>query len=377
MATNNKLSELTISYVKRNARAKGPTSSEAWNDNADELARDLANLYNEWNNSLIPLLRLLPHSDLNYNIDAYSDGLDGRTLLVNYESSETDALKYWNGGAGRPNSVYEQFQDIYSFIDTKVNTVQEQIDTVSLAAGDIAIIDNGNVFSSGTVEEALQEVMNLVAKTGTDHGVLTGLSDDDHTQYLPRTGSRSMTGALNMSNNNISSVATITGTLAVITTVSAGTVNAATVLNAITSLVVGPSGAKLVPSGLSTSMILNNNGGTQNAGLFQGANVQLQTTPTSASATLCNTIYQNTGDTSLTTITLPTAVAGLQYGFCVLDSDGLKVQAAAGDTIRIGTSVSAAAGFCQATALGATVFLVAMDDTQWVAMYSVGSWTVT
>lgn len=37
----------------------------------------------------------------------------------------------------------------------------------------------------------------------TDHGDLTGLLDDDHTQYLLANGARAMTGSLNMGNNNI------------------------------------------------------------------------------------------------------------------------------------------------------------------------------
>lgn len=203
MATNNRLSELTISFVKRNARAKGPTSSEAWNDQADELSRDLTAIYGEWNNSLIPLLSLLPGSEDNYSIDAFTDGLDGRTLFVNADSSLTEAARYYNSGQVRAKTVYEQFQDVYTHIDLKVDTVQEQIDNVSLAASDIPISDAGAVYSSSTVEGALQEVMNLVARTGTDHGSLLGLSDDDHTQYLPRTGVRTMTGTLQMGGQSI------------------------------------------------------------------------------------------------------------------------------------------------------------------------------
>jgi hypothetical protein len=45
----------------------------------------------------------------------------------------------------------------------------------------------------------------------TDHGSLTGLLDDDHTQYLLVSGSRSMTGALNLGTNNITNPGTIDG----------------------------------------------------------------------------------------------------------------------------------------------------------------------
>jgi len=37
----------------------------------------------------------------------------------------------------------------------------------------------------------------------TDHGTLTGLGDDDHTQYLLVSGTRAMTGDLDMAGNDI------------------------------------------------------------------------------------------------------------------------------------------------------------------------------
>ncbi|MCK5225146.1 MAG: hypothetical protein KAQ89_00355 [Planctomycetes bacterium] len=44
-----------------------------------------------------------------------------------------------------------------------------------------------------------------LAGTGgvTDHGALTGLADDDHTQYVLVNGTREMTGTLNMGANNV------------------------------------------------------------------------------------------------------------------------------------------------------------------------------
>jgi len=45
----------------------------------------------------------------------------------------------------------------------------------------------------------------------TDHGALTGLSDDDHTQYLLVDGTRAMTGDLNMGSNAIISVGNVDG----------------------------------------------------------------------------------------------------------------------------------------------------------------------
>src|SRR5690606_32942061 len=48
------------------------------------------------------------------------------------------------------------------------------------------------------IDEALGNISDSVV---TDHGALTGLSDDDHTQYLLVNGSRAMTGSLDMGTN--------------------------------------------------------------------------------------------------------------------------------------------------------------------------------
>jgi hypothetical protein len=65
----------------------------------------------------------------------------------------------------------------------------------------------------------------LTAGAGvTDHGALTGLSDDDHTQYLLADGSRNLAGAWNMNNQALTNVNIDSGTITGITdlTVSDG-----------------------------------------------------------------------------------------------------------------------------------------------------------
>src|SRR5690606_33723937 len=58
------------------------------------------------------------------------------------------------------------------------------------------------------IDEALGNISDSVV---TDHGALTGLSDDDHTQYLLVNGSRAMTGSLDMGTNNITNVGNVDG----------------------------------------------------------------------------------------------------------------------------------------------------------------------
>ena len=89
------------------------------------------------------------------------------------------------------------------------------------------------------------------------------------------------------------------------------------------------------------------------------------------------TIFTNEGASALVTFTLPTALAGLRYSFIIQDVDGIQVDAATGDTIRIGASVSAGAGNINATTIGNTVTLVAINATEWIALSREGTWTVT
>ena len=88
------------------------------------------------------------------------------------------------------------------------------------------------------------------------------------------------------------------------------------------------------------------------------------------------TLLTNEGATAQNYHTLPTAVAGLDFEFVVQDSDGIRVVAAAGDTIQDVGTVSAAAGYIQSTTIGSVIRLKAINATQWVVMSKMGTWTV-
>lgn len=88
-------------------------------------------------------------------------------------------------------------------------------------------------------------------------------------------------------------------------------------------------------------------------------------------------VFTNEGATARQDFTLPGAVSGLIYRFTVQDADGVRVIAAAGDTIRVAGSVSAAAGRIDSTTIGDSVTLEAINATEWIAIQFVGTWTVT
>jgi hypothetical protein len=86
------------------------------------------------------------------------------------------------------------------------------------------------------------------------------------------------------------------------------------------------------------------------------------------------TVFTNEGATSQMDFALPSAAAGLgPFTFVVQDADGIQIDAATGDTIRIGASVSSSAGTLTSTTIGDSVTLVAINATEWIAVASVGA----
>jgi hypothetical protein len=90
-----------------------------------------------------------------------------------------------------------------------------------------------------------------------------------------------------------------------------------------------------------------------------------------------NVVFTNEGAIGTVNLNLPTASAGKTYTFYVRENQTLQVNANTGDTIRIAGSVSAAAGNISSSTVGSSVTLVAINATEWVAVATVGSWTVT
>lgn len=88
-------------------------------------------------------------------------------------------------------------------------------------------------------------------------------------------------------------------------------------------------------------------------------------------------MFTNTGAVAVVPLTLPVAALGLVYGFAVTDIDGIRVIAQAGQTIRVGATVSAAGGRIDATAIGSVVWLSAVSLTEWYAWGREGVWTAT
>jgi hypothetical protein len=85
--------------------------------------------------------------------------------------------------------------------------------------------------------------------------------------------------------------------------------------------------------------------------------------------------FNNQGTTTRVDFTLPNAGLDQYYSFTVADADGIRIIAKAGDTIRVKGTVTAAGGQIENFTIGSTIFLYAIDDTQWIALYYIGEWT--
>lgn len=84
----------------------------------------------------------------------------------------------------------------------------------------------------------------------------------------------------------------------------------------------------------------------------------------------------NEGASSKPVRGLEAAQAGVQRTFIIQDSDGMRIQANSGDTVRLGTSVSSSGGYIESTEVGATVTLLAINVTEWIAIAFNGTWSI-
>ncbi len=159
MATE--IEKITINFVKRNARKRGPTSSDAWNDQGEELSNDLNSISSKWNNLILPLLTTVPNGSNDLN--AFSTGLSGKTLYVDNKVTGSDNSVYWNASSSRPNNVKEQFDNVYTELSNSIEELQSLVGASIPSAGLIGIKDANDLYEATNVEDALQEVMGQLS----------------------------------------------------------------------------------------------------------------------------------------------------------------------------------------------------------------------
>lgn len=150
------LKSLIFTFARRNVPKRGPSSADTFNDTFQELANDLAKIASEWNLKLKPILATIPYGDKDTTVDAYVNGLDGRTFWV--DSSLTgaeDDLTFYNATYSRPSTVKEALYDIYDYVANQVAQVRLDIagDTTGLTTVEKNAIGI-NIFDSSQTSSA-------------------------------------------------------------------------------------------------------------------------------------------------------------------------------------------------------------------------------
>ena len=120
---------------------------------------------------------------------------------------------------------------------------------------------------------------------------------------------------------------------------------------------------------------VQNNAASQSGSLSAAVPAVNKTAAYTALVTESGKTFGNSGATALVTITLPTGFSGLWYKFNVRDTDGIKIQAASGDQVRIAGTVSAATGYVQSVTYG-SVLTLEWDGSDWRATSAVGTWVI-
>jgi hypothetical protein len=88
-----------------------------------------------------------------------------------------------------------------------------------------------------------------------------------------------------------------------------------------------------------------------------------------------NKIFTNEGAAAEIAFTFHADAIG-PFTFIIQDSDGLKLTAPAGKTIRAAGEVSIAAGYVKAATVGNVIRIVRINSTEFIAMDLMGTWTV-
>lgn len=148
-----KPSKLIISTTFRNQRAKGPTSSAQQNDLQKEIIRDLSTIQQEWNNKIVPLMNTIPDGSLDISINAFNTGLDGSSLFA-YKDATSSFIdgRYWNSTKSRPNTIYEQFANLFTYVDDAIEEIETEIENIETGTSDletVLTVDSGILYLAG------------------------------------------------------------------------------------------------------------------------------------------------------------------------------------------------------------------------------------
>ena len=136
-----------------------------------------------------------------------------QSLALSNVSTTKVLFMFGDDVVGDANFTYNNVTDTLNVPDTVVTgdiTVTGTVDGVDVAALKASIKEHTDVNSAMTPTngqvltwDGIKWDATTISSGVTDHGALTGLTDDDHTQYLLVNGTRAMTGDLDMGTSEI------------------------------------------------------------------------------------------------------------------------------------------------------------------------------
>ncbi len=145
------------------------------------------------------------------NTEKYDDG-SGTLADIPVDEWKKDVL--YVSENGNDNAEYHVFyaQSTQSTRDKAKDSdlpiANQVVRENGLRSTGVVVQDGATSISDFTDERPFLGQLGPQTTSVDDHGNLTGLSDDDHTQYLHTDGRRAMTGALDLGSNDINNVGT-------------------------------------------------------------------------------------------------------------------------------------------------------------------------
>lgn len=126
--------------------------------------------------------------------------------------------------------------------------------------------------------------------------------------------------------------------------------------------------------------IILTNAGLNPDGTFTNINLSYSVNAKTANYPLLSTdsgkIFTNVGASGEVDFTLPTNSLGLAYTFVVGTAQTVKIIANTGSTISMGTFTSATSGNVTSNSTFSSITIASISSTNWVVVYSAGSWAV-
>jgi len=125
-------SKLKPALVLRRMPRNGVNSSEEINDFIEQSIHDVAGIYNFVNQVVIPAFNGLGKTGTWTDIDPIADGIDGTTIMVDHNYTDTSSSYFYDSGKSRPKTIFESLTTVIASLDQAfigINEVKARLGT--------------------------------------------------------------------------------------------------------------------------------------------------------------------------------------------------------------------------------------------------------